>query len=270
MHHLFVFIAKYVGVNGTRLRRCFDAAIDSMTTLPMRATNQACQRNTDYRSEMIRSFWLVFTRCVSISAISRYSYRNKSGTTQAFKVKKENIMLDNELVTELYQKHAHIIYKYIYTSLQRREEAEDILVEVFLAALRYQNLVNLNEQQQFSWLLAVARNKLADWQRQVMRLPSTSLERLSPMYEDALKETHEPEAMIIKREEYAMLQQQISQLSTIQQDVLHLRFIIGLRHAEIAVLLNKTEGAVQVIFWRAIRSLRSLYQQEALSRRKHE
>ncbi|MBV9709948.1 MAG: sigma-70 family RNA polymerase sigma factor [Ktedonobacteraceae bacterium] len=175
-----------------------------------------------------------------------------------------------EIITQLYQQHAHALFKYIYSSLAWREEAEDILVEVFLAALRYQSLTRMNEQQQFSWLIAVTRNKLADWHRRNSRLSLTSLEQILPFMEQKFTEPDEPEIMMLKQEEYTQLQLRLSQLPETQQEVLRLRFIMELRYAEIGKLLGKSEGAIQSIFWRAIHSLRSLYQQEARSKRTYE
>ncbi len=179
-------------------------------------------------------------------------------------------MDDHEIVTRLYQRYAHALFKYIFSSLSPREEAEDILVEVFLAALRYQGLARMNEQQQFAWLIAVARNKLTDWHRRNSRFPHTSLEQVLPFMEQEFVEPDEPEIVMLKREEYALLKMHLSQLPETQREVLRLRFIMGLRHAEIGRLLGKSEGAIQGIFWRAIHSLRSLYQQEARSRGTYE
>ncbi len=169
------------------------------------------------------------------------------------------------MIAWLYQKHAHALFKYIFASLSIREEAEDILVEVFLAALRYRGLASMNEQQQFAWLLAVARNKIVDSHRRRSRLAQTSLEQALPFVEQNYAEPDEPEVVALKREEYALLQRHISQLSEMQQEVLRLRFIMEMRHAEIGKLLGKTEGAIQAIFWRAIHTLRLRYQQEASS-----
>ncbi|WP_420799325.1 RNA polymerase sigma factor [Ktedonospora formicarum] len=66
--------------------------------------------------------------------------------------------------------------------------------------------------------------------------------------------------IVLKQDEYALLQRLIMRLPAVQQEVLRLRFNLGLCHAEIASLLNKTEGAVQVIFSRTIHSLQAKYQ----------
>lgn len=179
-------------------------------------------------------------------------------------------MEDNKTVALLYQAYAHKLFKYLLAKLQIREEAEDLMVEVFLAALQYKGLPGLSERQQFSWLLAVTRNKLADWHRKNMRTPRISLEQHNPLLLELLAEADIPEIAIIKREESALLQQHISALPPLQQEILHLRFILGLRHAEIASLLGKREGAIQAAFLRAIRSLRAIYQQETRSEMHYE
>ncbi|BCL80611.1 RNA polymerase sigma factor [Ktedonobacteria bacterium brp13] len=167
----------------------------------------------------------------------------------------------DRLVTELYQRHANRIFKYIYTSIHKREEAEDMLAEVFLAAFKYKGLSRLNEQQQYAWLISVARNKTIDWYRRSNRYSHTSLELL---LDKDMSDAGErlPEHVMIKQEEYALLQERILHLPELQQEVLRLRFIVGLRSVEIASMIGKTEGAIQAALWRALRALRTLYQNE--------
>jgi RNA polymerase sigma-70 factor, ECF subfamily len=52
----------------------------------------------------------------------------------------------------------------------------------------------------------------------------------------------------------------LQRLSAVQQEVLQLRFIGGLRCTEIAVLLNKREGAIRSILSRALNGLRKYYE----------
>lgn len=177
--------------------------------------------------------------------------------------------IENGLVATLYQRHAHNLFKYIYVSLSRREEAEDILIEVFLAAHTYQGLGNLSEQQQLAWLAAVTRHKVADWYRAANNRSTSSLEQMLPGSQVQAGETSLPEVMVLKQEEYTLLWHQIAQLPSFQQDVLQLRFILGMRHADIAKVLGTTVGSVQTALWRALRSLRTLYQLDAPKRRRH-
>lgn len=171
----------------------------------------------------------------------------------------------HELVASLYQRYAPALFKYIFSALARREEAEDILVEVFLAALQYRHLSNLHEQQQLAWLFTVARNKLADWHRLAARSPAASLEQTPDFARNQSNKSDIPEVALLQQEEYALLHQQVARLPALQQEILRLRFTAGMRHREIAALLGKTESAIQTLFWRAIRSLRALYLKEGQS-----
>ncbi len=81
------------------------------------------------------------------------------------------------------------------------------------------------------------------------------------MLAEALYEDDEisPEGKHLKREEYAQLYRAIKALPGEQQEVLQLRFGFGLRCAEIALVLNKSEGAVRTLLYRAIQTLRGMY-----------
>jgi RNA polymerase sigma-70 factor, ECF subfamily len=65
----------------------------------------------------------------------------------------------SSLIEELYQRYWLMIFIAIRQHVFSKEEAEDILLEVFLAALENPMLVNLSEHQQLAWLRRVAYNK---------------------------------------------------------------------------------------------------------------
>ncbi len=62
----------------------------------------------------------------------------------------------------LYQHHASAIFDYARRQLPSVEDAEDVLVEVFLAALEQPAFFGLSEQEQHAWLWRMARNKIVD------------------------------------------------------------------------------------------------------------
>jgi RNA polymerase sigma-70 factor (ECF subfamily) len=76
------------------------------------------------------------------------------------------------------------------------------------------------------------------------------------LYED---DESSPERKHLKREEYAQLHRAIRALPEEQQEVLQLRFGFGLRCAEIAPVLNRSERAVRMLLYRAIQRLRGIY-----------
>ena len=100
-------------------------------------------------------------------------------------------------------------------------------------------------------------NKLVNVHRQVVRHPQVAI--------DALAETifaeKGPEQLLLQKEERKQLQTTISKLPILQQQVLQLRYSDGLSCPEIALRLNKREGAVRKILSRCIISLRQTYLQ---------
>ncbi len=58
------------------------------------------------------------------------------------------------------------------------------------------------------------------------------------------------------------LQASIQKLPALQQEIVRLRFVLGLRSAEIATVLQKSEGAVRVMLSRSLKLLRTIYENE--------
>ena len=78
----------------------------------------------------------------------------------------------------LYDRFATSIFGYAKLFATSWEDAEDVTLEVFTAALEQGNLSSLNEQQQLAWLRGVAHNKLVDRYRRSLRLPVVPLEQV--------------------------------------------------------------------------------------------
>jgi|SRR5258707_2983976 RNA polymerase sigma factor (sigma-70 family) len=157
----------------------------------------------------------------------------------------------------LYDRYSFTIFSYIRLHIPSREDAEDLTVEVFAAALERDNLLGLSEQEQLAWLRHVARNKLVDSYRRQSHhtlVAFDKIEELVKEYSDS-----DPEYLLLQQEEYAYLRKMVSKLSTLQQQVLHLRFSAELTFAEIAILLNKREDAVRKVLSRALAFLRTSY-----------
>jgi RNA polymerase sigma-70 factor, ECF subfamily len=166
-------------------------------------------------------------------------------------------VLDGSLIEKLYSKYAHDILRYIHRYIFSKEDADDVLVEVFLAAIESTTLHKLNMEEQFAWLQRVARNKVVDYQRRVTKYPAVALDEMldSPFDADPIT----PEKAIVEREEVELLRTHLSALPEVQQQVLRLRFGDGLRTKEIASRLHKSDGAIRSLLLRSLNLLRNLY-----------
>jgi len=165
--------------------------------------------------------------------------------------------LDESPGAILYERHATPILAYLRLHAPSWEDAEDVLQEVFLAAMEQWKLLNLPENDQLAWLGGVARHKLVDHYRRSQRraaLPLTAI--TDEMVEEA---TLAPESIILGRETQRELWEAVRHLSALQQQVVYLRFVGGLRCPQIASLLGKHEDAIRKLLSRAMNQLRSLY-----------
>lgn len=168
----------------------------------------------------------------------------------------------------LYQQHAPPLFDYIRKHLASPEDAEDILVEVFVAALESGYFFALTGQEQRAWLWRVAHHKVVDAYRRGKRRRQVSLSIVDEeLFEE---ESPGPEQVSMRQEEDASLHILIKPLSPIQQQVLRLRFANDLRCPQIAVMLGKREATVRSILARTLNRLRHLYEQQLERDNRHD
>lgn len=165
-------------------------------------------------------------------------------------------MRDDFAVPTLYDLHAAALYNYIYRRVGHQQDAEDLLLEVFTTALKHDNLVNLAQQQQFAWLQSVARRRIIDRYRHNARVVLLPIEQALETYDHALT----PEEQTLRREAHERLYAALAQLPPLQQEIVHLRYGNNLQFAEIATMLDKSEGTVRKMVVRILRRLRALLQ----------
>lgn len=157
----------------------------------------------------------------------------------------------------LYRQHAAALFAYLCLHIAAREDAEDILLEVFLAALQYPALLDRSPATQGAWLRGVAHHKVVDYYRQTAHRQAVPLEHITDtLFAD---EGLSPERLALQREGDEHLLAALRRLSALQQQVLSLHFGYGLRSAEIAAILHKQEATVRKLLSRAVNTIRTLY-----------
>ncbi len=158
---------------------------------------------------------------------------------------------------ELYQQYAPALFAYLLRNVSSREDAEDLLLDIFTAALEKLASAAIDEQRFPSWIWAVAHNKVVDYHR---RTRVRAHQRLSKV-EDSLyeREDQAPEHIALRNEEYRKLHEVLQELPENQREIVRLRFGHGLSFGEIATIISKNESSVRMMLHRAIKLLRKLY-----------
>ena len=157
----------------------------------------------------------------------------------------------------IYRRYSPQIFAYLLRHVPSYQDAEDLLLEVFLVVLEKLPTLAKDELRLGGYIQVVARHKMADYYRKRGSFQQVSLEEsVEMMY--AVDETT-PEQFALAQEKYARLRQAVSALPTLHQVILRLRYSHGLRVREIATHLAKSESSVRVTLSRALKRLRKLY-----------
>ena len=169
------------------------------------------------------------------------------------------VAADGSPVGRLYEQHGPALFAYLSQQTGSHEAAEDVLVEVFVAALETERFVRMSEKEQVSWLWRVTRNKAVDAYRRSQVRRGLDLSLVADYIDD---KERSPELIMLQREASALLQTYLDRLSPGQRKAIQLRFAHGLRSSEIATVMGKREGSVRSLMARALNFLRTLYEKE--------
>ena len=149
----------------------------------------------------------------------------------------------------LYQENLGLIYRYVYSKVGNREEAEDLTSQIFVKAVRGVDQERGMQSIQ-KWLFQVARTTIADYWRAYYRISTNSLEELleagweGPADEEPAAATNQP-AERVKRILQALPQH--------YREVLTCRFLLNLSIKETALSMGLTEANVKVLQFRALK-----------------
>ena len=142
------------------------------------------------------------------------------------------------------------VYRYVFYRVGDAHLAEDMTETTFLRAWEAHKRYKPGKVPVLGWLYRIAHNAVIDHFRSVH-----PHEELSPALPAPGGDI---EAGIAEQEEIHDLAKTLRGLDEVSQEVLSLRFLAGLSHREVAQLLGRSEEAVRVIQFRAIRRLREL------------
>lgn len=155
---------------------------------------------------------------------------------------------DNEAFLQLYDHFVTPIYRFVYFRVPSKEQAEDIVGEVFLKAWKYRaRFARQTGGSYQSWLYTIARRQLIDTVRKTKE--TVPLDDIFGLGEHAFHaDPHEQQRIAAALEA----------LTPMQQDVLRLRFWHELSFDEIAAVLGKSSASCRMHASRAVQSLREV------------
>ena len=162
---------------------------------------------------------------------------------------------DAQALAEIYDRYAGPIYGYLYRVIGNATHAEDLTGEVFLRLLQAIRTSRAPRDNLEGWLYRVAHNLAMDLFRRQKKRPAV------PLAEELVAQDARPSDLVEDRQAKQQLRARIQRLSSDQQRVVLLRFAQELPLAEVARLMDKSEGAIKILQHRALNRLRKLLQE---------
>lgn len=152
----------------------------------------------------------------------------------------------------LYRAHAPAVLGYLRA--RRAADAEDLLGEVFLQVSRDLPRYDGRQADLRRWVFTIARNRLIDRHRAVERRPEVVVGVPDRSDERAVPPDPVDPALVAA----------LSQLSDAQREVLLLRYVADLSLEDVALVTDRSVGAVKALQHRALGQLRSRLATEAV------
>jgi len=170
----------------------------------------------------------------------------------------EAIRYNEAALGELYDRYEAKIYSYIYRRTGDQVLSEDLTAQVFLKMLEAIRKSNAWHSSFSGWLYRIAHNLVVDHFRRRDRQKQIPIDD-APIL---VATEHNP----VKTSELNLnaeyLRGAIQRLTDEQAEVISLRFLEGYSINEVAELMDKTEGAIKALQYRAVATLRQLLQRE--------
>lgn len=155
----------------------------------------------------------------------------------------------NDMWVEHLMKHySDSLFQYVAKHTDSREDAEDIVQEVFLSCYKYRDKFDNTKCGEHAWLYILAKNRLKNYYRD--KKPVVSLEDQVTEPEVDINYAEQVVHMMTCRD---LTAQALQQLDPRSQKIIVLRFFQGKSHEEIAEWMGLSTGNVRVIQSRALR-----------------
>jgi RNA polymerase sigma-70 factor (ECF subfamily) len=157
---------------------------------------------------------------------------------------------DREAFAHLYEANVDQVFQYLFRKIGQPADAEDVTAEVFIRAMRALPSFEMRGAPFIAWLLRIAHNIAINYMKQRSR-------RKELFLQDSTIASHDdPVDLALQRVAFDEVSIQMETLTSLQRQVLNLRFLSQLSIAETADQMSRSEKAVKFLQHSALRALR--------------
>lgn len=156
---------------------------------------------------------------------------------------------------ELYEKYHHDVFQFLFYMVKNRENAEDLVQEVYIRVLKSYSKFQGNSSEK-TWLFSIARNVAIDWFRKQKNWKQRLIDKFDWTEQQIKDDQPFPEEITLQKEEVRLIMNSLNKCTFDQRMVVIMRYFNGLSISESAGALNWTESKVKTTQHRALKALK--------------
>lgn len=158
--------------------------------------------------------------------------------------------------TEWYRDFEPAIRRYVFARTHDLEYAADCTNQTFLHAFAQRSSFRCSGHGVRPWLFAIARNIVRDYHRSRRKRQEAVIDRVPDSDSTVIEPS--PEEQFLHQELILAINELIDNLPNNQANCIRLRYLNEKSVAETARMMNRAEGAIRALQYRALRSLREM------------
>ena len=162
---------------------------------------------------------------------------------------------DEQALASLYDRYRLILFSLVLRILHSRDEAEDVLQELFLQVWKRASDFDEARGRPFTWLVTLARSRAIDRLRSLNARERTATEAARAVGPESFSDAVDD---AIRSQESVVVRRALAELPEEQRDALMLAYFEGLTQTEIATRLGAPLGTVKTRMRSGMMKLREL------------
>jgi RNA polymerase sigma-70 factor (ECF subfamily) len=162
---------------------------------------------------------------------------------------------DIGMLAELFERHHRQVYNYLYRLTGSRQQAEDLVQDVFFRILKYRDTYRARTSF-VAWMYQVARNAHIDSRRKHRVEAPWSEDAPEPVSRES-----GPDEKLRREQEVRLVRRALAELSEDKREVLVLSRYQNLKYEQISQILGCEVNTVKQRVFRAVKALSDKYQE---------
>lgn len=168
-------------------------------------------------------------------------------------------MKKDNLFEEMYKEYYNSIYFYVYKHIMNKEEAEDLVQDIFFSCYKSISRYDKEKGAFSTWLYVIANNKLKNYYRD--KKIYVDIDEFSEILGS---EENLEERVICLQHLRDVVAKAIKNLPEKSQKIVIMAYFEGMKTEQIGKIMGMSCGNVRITMMRALRKMQSVFEAEEL------